>query len=88
MAQLLRFIVDAVVTDDENVPNQYRQKELAQEVSQNLHISVAEPEDGLNLRVEKLSLVHVHDSTESGCQHCQQLVYDERNGNTVLEESE
>lgn len=89
MAQLLRFVVDAVVTDDEDVPNQYRQNELAKELSDNLHISIAEPEDGFNLKVEKLKLVHVHDTADgSGCRYCQNLVYDERNGDTVLAEAE
>lgn len=86
MAQLMRFIVDAVVTDDEDVPNDYRQAELAREISDNLHISIAEPEDGLNLHVEKLHKVHIHDSTSSPCQDCVNLGYDERNGETVIAE--
>lgn len=87
MPQLLRIVLDAVVTDDEDMPNQYRLQELATEASQNLHVTIAEREDGLNMAVEKLATTHVHDSTNGPCQYCVNMGYDERNGASVMEES-
>lgn len=89
MSTLYRFVVDAV-TDDELSP--YRAQQLAKELSDNLHVTVVEPEDGVNLRVEKLHLVHLHDATEETgggyCQDCVNVGYDGRNGDWVVEESE
>lgn len=84
---LLRFIVDMVVPAD-GVPGEHRLEQMSRELSDNLHISIAEPEDNPNLRVEKNFSVHGHDATENKCRFCEYQAYDEKNGDTVVAESE
>ncbi len=84
---LLRFTVDVVV-DAETVPNEYRREALARQLTENMHGSILEDEDGANMKVDKLTRVHIHDATERPCNDCNIDVYDDRNGNSVVAEAE
>jgi hypothetical protein len=84
---LLRFIVDAVVPAD-SVPGEHRLNRMAGELSENLHVAIAEDSDELNMKIEdKYSHVHVHDATENQCRACAYHAFDEKNGDLVVENS-
>lgn len=83
---LVRFTIDAVIAA-EDLPSEHRLESLAEEMSDTFHISIAEPEDGLNLRVEKYTNVHIHDTTESRCRACMFHASDDKNGDSVVAES-
>ncbi len=83
---LVRYTVDAVYPA-EAVPNEYRRDAIARELTENLHSSVSDEDDQINMKVEKLVRQHIHDNTESPCQDCNLDVYDDRNGNSVVADS-
>ncbi len=84
--RLVRFTIDVVV-DAETVPNEFRREALARQLTENMHSTILEDEDGANMRVEKYTLVHVHDATETPCKTCQYNAFDDRNGNSVVQEA-
>ena len=83
---IVRFTVDAVFPAD-NMPSEYRREQIGRQLTENLHSTVVEDDDSVNMKVEKLVRVHVHDATERPCQDCNLGVYDDLNGDVVVEQS-
>ena len=82
MAYIVRFIIDGVF---EEPPSERRIEIMSREITDNLHVLIAEKEDEVHTEVEKLAYGHVHDTAAGDrCGVCLEASMDYRSGDSVI----